>query len=181
MISVQNRFRQLSAIVDGINLLAQFICYRLLELIVIVTVMQVVLRFVFNSPTKWSEEVAMICLVWFGMIAVAIGVRRHSHISIMFLRDRLPDKGRMLLDAIAQIAILAFSVVLISKGWDLVGIAGKTRLPASQIPKSLLYFSAMTGGGLMCLNAIANLVVGPLSAPDPEPAALPEQQAAPHE
>ena len=35
-----------------LNLVAQFVCYRLLELIVVVIVMQVILRFGFNSPTK---------------------------------------------------------------------------------------------------------------------------------
>ncbi len=163
MVPVQNRLKQIATIVDGANLVAQFICYRLLELIVIVTVLQVILRFGFNNPTKWSEEVAMISLVWFGMLAVAIGVRRHSHISIMFFRDLLPPSGRQVVDALAQIAILIFASILIFKGWDLVTVTGRSRLPASQLPKSWLYFSAFSGGCLMGLNAITNLVTRSLS------------------
>ncbi len=163
MLTQQSRFKPLARLVDAINLVAQFICYRLLELIVVVIVMQVVLRFVFNNPTKWSEEAAMISLVWFGMLAVAIGVRRHRHIAITFLRDLLPPRAAIVLDVFAQLMILGFALILIVNGSELMAIAGKTRLPASQIPKFLLYLSAMAGGGLMALNALANLTVGPLS------------------
>ncbi|PHS04320.1 MAG: hypothetical protein COA78_16800 [Blastopirellula sp.] len=160
---LQEKIRTLSRVVDQVNLVAQFICYRLLEIIVIVIVLQVVLRFVFNSPTKWSEEAAMISLVWFGMLAVAIGVRRHRHIAITFFRDLLPPRGGLVLDIFAQLMILAFALILITNGSELMAIAGKTRLPASQIPKIYLYLSAMTGGLLMAINAITNLLAGPLN------------------
>lgn len=162
MSKLQSTFKLLATIVDWINMVAQFICYRLLELIVVVIVMQVVLRFVFNSPTKWSEEAAMLSLVWFGMLAVAIGVRRHRHISITFFRDLLPRRGGVALDVFAQVIILIFAMILITNGSDLVAIAGQSKLAASQLPKSFLYFSAMTGGGLMAINALTNLLAGPL-------------------
>ncbi len=161
MLILKKYVKWLVQIIDAINLVAQWVCYRLLEIIVIV--MQVVLRFIFNSPTKWSEEAAMISLVWFGMLAVAIGVRRHTHISIMFFRDLLPPFGGWMLDILAQLLILTFAFILFTNGSELMMLAGKTRLPASQIPKYLLYLSAMTGGGLMMLNALANLVAGPLN------------------
>ncbi len=158
--------KRFAVIVDGVNLVAQWICYRLLELIVVVIVLQVVLRFIFNSPTKWSEEAAMISLVWFGMLAVAIGVRRHRHIAITFFRDLLPPRGGIALDIFAQLMILTFALILFTNGSDLMALAGKTRLPASQIPKNLLYLSAMTGGALMALNALTNLIAGPLNDGD---------------
>lgn len=166
MTSLRNKFVPLVRLVDAINLVAQFICYRLLEAIVVVIVMQVVLRFVFNSPTKWSEEAAMLDLVWFGMLAVAIGVRRQRHIAITYFRDLLPERGALVLDIFAQLTILTFAAILILSGSELMAIAGKTRLPASQIPKYLLYLSAMIGGGLMGLNALANLIAGPPSDND---------------
>lgn len=169
MSNLQSKFRPLAQVVDWVNLAAQFICYRLLEAIVIVIVLQVFLRFVLNSPTKWSEEVAMFCLVWFGMLAVAIGVRRHCHIAITFLRDLLPPRGGVALDIFAQAVILIFAMILILNGSELMGVAGKTRLPASQIPKLYLYLSATFGGGLMALNALTNLLAGPLDAPRATP------------
>lgn len=162
MLKLQKYLRYLESVVDIVNFGTQWICYRLLELIVCVTVLQVVLRFGFNSPTKWSEEASMISLVWFGMLAVAIGIRRHNHIAITFFRDLLPRQGGVLLDMIAQVLILAFALILITNGSDLMAIAGETKLSASGLPKYLLYLSAMVGGGLMALNALTNMIVGPL-------------------
>ncbi len=42
----------------------QFTSHRLLKFIVVITLLQVSLRYVFNSPTTWSEEFSMLCLVW---------------------------------------------------------------------------------------------------------------------
>lgn len=138
------------------NSVAQFVCYRLLELIVVVIVMQVILRFGFNSPTKWSEEVALICLVWFGMLAAAICVQRNTHVSITFFNDLLPNRGQFVLELIVQLLIGSFATILIVNGYQLVSLTGSVRLPASQIPKGLLYLSAMFGGALMLINTIQN-------------------------
>ena len=140
-----------------LNSVAQFVCYRLLELIVVVIVMQVILRFGFNSPTKWSEEVALISLVWFGMLAAAICVQRDSHVSITFFFDLLPTRGQFTLDLIIQLLIASFALILIVNGYQLVALTGSVKLPASQLPKGLLYLSAMFGGSLMLVNAIRNL------------------------
>ena len=100
--------RSLLKFAKFLNLVAQFVCYRLLELIVVVIVMQVILRFGFNSPTKWSEEVALISLVWFGMLAAAICVQRDTHVSITFFYDLLPNRGRFALELIIQLLIGSF-------------------------------------------------------------------------
>ena len=139
-----------------LNLVAQFVCYRLLELIVVVIVMQVILRFGFNSPTKWSEEVALISLVWFGMLAAAICVQRDTHVSITFFYDLLPNRGRFALELIIQLLIGSFALILIVNGYQLVALTGSVKLPASQLPKGLLYLSAMFGGSLMLVNALRN-------------------------
>lgn len=144
--------------VDGLNGIASWICNRLLELIVAITFMQVVLRYVFNSPTKWSEEAAMLCLVWYGMLATAICVRTHHHVAIVFFRDLLGETGGIVLDVFAHLVILGFALVLLFSGTKLVDLAGVTLLPASGIPKSLLYYSALTGGFLIALNALTNIL-----------------------
>jgi len=81
---------QLAFALDGLNRLAALICHLLLVAITAVTVAQVFLRFALNSPTSWSEEIALLFLIWFGLLAVAVGIRRHEHVAITFLRDLLP-------------------------------------------------------------------------------------------
>lgn len=159
--------------VDRLNRLAALICHCLLVGIVSVAVGQVFLRFVLNSPTSWSEEIALLGLIWFGLLAVAIGIRRHEHVAISFLRDRLPAPAALTLDYLAQIAMAVFMFTVMFYGADLIALAGVQVLPASSLPKSLLYFPAIAGGLLGVLNAVANMLFG-----DVAPRALAEGEGA---
>ena len=44
-----------------------------------------------NSP--WTEEVAMIFMVWFGLTGAAIGIRRASHIGVEFVVALFPTES----------------------------------------------------------------------------------------
>jgi len=50
----------------------------------------VVLRYVFNSGIYWSEEVALLLMVWTAFIAMAIGVEKSMHISISIFYNKFP-------------------------------------------------------------------------------------------
>lgn len=154
---------------DGVNQIAALVCHVLLCVICAVTVAQVFLRFVLNSPTSWSEEVALLSLIWFGLLAVAVGVRRHEHVAITFLRDLLPAPLALMLDYLAQISMAIFMFVVMFYSRDLIALAGVQVLPASGMPKSLLYLPASIGGALGLLNALANIALRSLN---PEPAAM---------
>ena len=145
--------------IDGVNRLAAFACHLLLTIITLVTVLQVFLRFFLNRPTSWSEEIALLCLIWFGLLAVAVGIRRHEHVAITFLRDMCPAPIASALDYGAQIAIGVFMFVVMFYADDLIALTGVQVLPASSLPKWLLYLPAIIGGGLGTLNALANIIL----------------------
>ena len=151
--------------VDTINLIAAYVCHALLVIITSVTVLQVFLRYVLNRPTSWSEEIALFGLIWFGLLAVAIGVRRHEHVAITFFRDNSPPLVGTALDYFAQVAIIGFMFVVMFYGHDLITLAGVQVLPASGWPKWWLYVPTMLGGGLGMLNGFANILLNDVRVP----------------
>jgi len=157
----------LAQTIDGLNRLAALACHGLLVAITLVTVAQVFLRFVLNSPTSWSEEIALLFLIWFGLLAVAVGIRRHEHVAITFLRDLLPLPLALALDYLAQLAMAGFMFTVMYYGADLIALTGVQVLPATGLPKSLLYFPAIAGGLLGIVNALANMILRDVSLPDP--------------
>ena len=148
-----------------IDTVVEWCCHLLITVIVAITVMQVALRYLLNQPTSWSEEIALLCLVWFGMLALALGVSRHWHIAITVVRDRLPPRAAVLLDVLAQVLILVLASVLVVKGFDLVAVTGRQVLPASGLPKLWLYLPGIVGGGMAALNAVGNLLLWRLEPP----------------
>ncbi|SEM70976.1 TRAP transporter small permease [Palleronia pelagia] len=157
---------RLAQALDATNRLAALACHLLLVAITTVTVAQVFLRFVMNSPTSWSEEIALLFLIWFGLLAVAVGIRRHEHVAITFLRDLLPHRVALALDYLAQLSMAGFMFTVMYYGQDLVDLAGVQVLPASGLPKALLYIPALVGGLLGIVNALGNIVLRDVSIPD---------------
>jgi len=154
---------------DWLNRLAALACHVLLVIITTITVTQVFLRFVLNSPTSWSEEISLLGLIWFGLLAVAVGIRRHEHVAITFFRDLLPLPLARGLDYLAQLAMAAFMFTVMYYGADLIALTGVQVLPASGLAKSLLYLPAIVGGVLGMVNAFGNIVLRDVTLADLPP------------
>lgn len=153
---------------EMLNRAMEVVCHLLLVVILGITVMQVFLRYALARPTSWSEEIALLLLVWFGLIAIGVAIRRHGHIAITALRDRLPARAGRRLDMLAEILLLGFSLVLLSRSFELIALSGVQVMPATGLSRAWLYYPVLVGGLLMSLNALGNLLLGRYSAADPE-------------
>lgn len=160
--------RYLAQTVDGLNRSMSLLCHIILIVIVCVIAGQVFLRFIVNQPTSWSEELALLLLIWYGMISVGVAVGRHGHIAIMTLRNLLPKFGRQFVDVLAQTMILLFAAVVFWNALDLIAIVGGQRMPAMGVSKTWLYYPTLVGTLLMAINALSNLLLGRISPPEME-------------
>lgn len=55
---------------------------------------QVILRFGFNAPQAWAEEVDRYFFVWSVYLGTFIALAKGTHIRVRFLVDRLGPKGQ---------------------------------------------------------------------------------------
>ena len=142
---------------QAINRFAEWICCLMLVVMVLIIVIQVMFRYLMSSPISWSEEVALLLLVWFGFLSVAINVYKHSHMAINTIHDRLSDSGQYWLNLAVQLLIAIFALNISINASLLVEMADLQVLPASGIRKAFLYLAPVVGGGLMAVNALGNL------------------------
>lgn len=75
--------------------------------------MQVVSRYVFNKSFSWSEELALILFVWSIYFGAVAAVKRHQHLRLEILVDKLKPKARLVFDIIANVFFAAFSCIVI--------------------------------------------------------------------
>lgn len=121
------------------------------------TVYQVILRYIFNNPTIWSEEFTLFLLVWFGFIVMAMGVGEDSHIALEYFYGKQNRKGRMVLDLFRHFLILALALLMIFYGIQLIRLGWVNKMPATQIRRGYLYASSLIGGILMTLFSCLNI------------------------
>ena len=53
----------------------------------------VIMRYVFNDPWTWSEEVILVILVIFGYLCISIDVYNDEHIALTFLYNAVAAKA----------------------------------------------------------------------------------------
>jgi len=81
---------------------------------------QVVLRYIFNNPLTWSEELARYLFIWCAFLGWLVASRRHSHLAMTFVVDRLPRSVQTVIGVLIQAATLWFAWLLGSRGLQLV-------------------------------------------------------------
>ena len=119
---------------------------------------QVVLRYVFQSPFSWAEELARYLLIWITCLGSAYAIRDGMHISISFLRSKLKDSAQTVVTVVIYALTLGFFICCIKEGL-LFSLAQWTqRSTAMQIPMTLPYIAIPLGFGIMFLVALECLI-----------------------
>ena len=91
------------------NLDAIITSITLLSCVVLVNA-NVIMRYFFSMPIRWSEEVVTSLFVWTVFIGSAYAYRNHSHLGVDILVKMFPERGRKVIEFI--IAILEMLVLI---------------------------------------------------------------------
>jgi TRAP-type C4-dicarboxylate transport system permease small subunit len=107
--------------------------------VVILVILTVLLRYVFNIVFNWTEELIVFLFIGTTFFGIIIGVKENEHIKISLLKDRLPEKIRMVLDII--ICCIDIIVVMGSAYFSINWIqkVGRPLTSGLKIPYAAIY------------------------------------------
>ena len=94
-------------------------CAALL-LIVGIICAQVVLRYGFNRPIVWAEDVATFLFIWATFLGAAVGLKDIRHVKIDTFLDRLPARLASLVHAMLYGVILVCCAMVAHYAWDVM-------------------------------------------------------------
>jgi TRAP-type C4-dicarboxylate transport system permease small subunit len=96
---------------------------------------QVTTRFVFGSPSTWSEVITRSAMIWSVFLGVAPAFREGSMIALEFIQHALPRRLGLALYQIGMALTLLFFSILFWQGWIMTGRVARTRAsPRSTSP-----------------------------------------------
>ncbi|TCP61856.1 TRAP-type C4-dicarboxylate transport system permease small subunit [Rhodovulum bhavnagarense] len=134
---------------------------------------EVAARYLFNSPTIWAQDIAVVCQVWFTYLGMAYVLRQRSLIRITALLALAGPALRRIADGLALLIILAFSLVAVIYGWDIVADSirlGRRQPTMLELPNWIAELPVVVGFALLALQALAELIRLPFApAPDFSP------------
>jgi C4-dicarboxylate transporter DctQ subunit len=103
----------LKALRSAINRLEESILAVLLGVMTLLTFIQVVLRYLFNTGITWSLEGTSYSFGALVLIGMSYGVRTHTHIAVDLFVGKMPKKMRRFFQATAIVACLIYAALML--------------------------------------------------------------------
>jgi C4-dicarboxylate transporter, DctQ subunit len=90
----------------------------LLGAMTLVTFVQVILRYVFNSSILWGIEASTYLFGWLVLIGISYGVKAGSHIGVDAVVNLLPRRGKQVVGVIAGLLCIFYAVFMLVGSWN---------------------------------------------------------------
>lgn len=156
-----NNFRRIIEKIDWV--IARFVSL-LMALLVVDVSWQVVSRFILNSPSIYTEEIALFLVLWISLLGAAYTYRRGAHLGLDILVEKLQEKQKRLVQILADGMCLVFAlIILLYGGWELVllNIQLQQSSAALQVQVWIVYSVIPISGILISLYALERILFGP--------------------
>jgi TRAP-type transport system small permease protein len=129
-----------------------------LYVIIFVLFSGVVLRYVFSSPLFWSEEIAVLSMIWMTFLAGAILVREDKNVVITVFADLFSKKIQKHIKVFADFVVLIILVVMLCLSWNLTDKLAFSTTPALRISEAWFGWSMIVGFALMLFYQVQKMV-----------------------
>lgn len=90
----------------------------ILGLMTLITFINVVLRYGFNTGLIWGLEVTLFLFAWLVLFGVSYAVKITAHLGVDAVLNLLSPKTRKLMSLIAVALCIAYAALMFKGGWD---------------------------------------------------------------
>lgn len=154
---------------DRVSIFFGRVTALLISALVFVMLFEVVLRYIFEKPTLWANELSLWMAGFIFLFAGLYAMQQRSHIRIYLLYDTFPRQLQKIADVTSVVLIWVFTVSMIwgayneAKAkllrWETFGTAFDPPIPATLKSMVLLVIS------LVAVQALSNLIADWNKAP----------------
>ena len=148
----------MQAIMSGISKALDGFVVALLVVMSLLVIVNVALRFLFNSSIVMSEEVSRFIFVWVVYVGSIIAMRDDDHIYVDFIRKKMPKGLQKLLIVIVNLSMLLCCLLFLKGSIELTSINMSDRSPVAGVPMGYVYASGAVGSAGMAIVIVLRLV-----------------------
>ena len=154
---------QHSLVLSALLSLAKISVIGISVVMVVVTLSQVIFRYVLTAPLPWSEELARYCFVWIVFLGAAIGLERGIHLGVDLFVNLLPGKLQAGLEVLSNVLIGCLAMAIIYASFPVIEMNFLQRSPAMGVQMSWIYAAipvSMVLIFLICTERIVKILRG---------------------
>tara|TARA_B100001741_G_C16486554_1_gene567547 strand:- start:481 stop:993 length:513 start_codon:yes stop_codon:yes gene_type:complete len=126
---------------DFVNLLFKPIISVLFLLMIIITFIQVIFRYVLNSALPWAGEITIFFFIWVIFLGASITLHKGLHIGVDIITNQLREKNKKIIYIFTNILIIIFCLLIFFGSIPLVIDNFTQRSPALEIRLTYVYLS----------------------------------------
>ena len=91
----------------------QFACSGLIVAFSVLLMVNVIARYVFNSPLYFANELAVYILIWMAFLAISIAIHHDQHVRLTMLMAILPKTAQRVCYWLTELLCLAILATLL--------------------------------------------------------------------
>ncbi|MCR5812629.1 MAG: TRAP transporter small permease [Lachnospiraceae bacterium] len=156
------KLRKFEKVYNFVYSVFMLICKLLLVADILITSWIVLARYIKVIPApNWGEELILTLMSYMAVLSAALAIKRNAHIRMTAFDRYLPEKVIVTLDLIADLAVLALAVVMLTTGWSYAtGLGAKgTFISMPWLSKFWQYFPIPLAGLAMIFFEIERIVL----------------------
>ena len=126
--------------------------------IVAIVAWQVFGRYVLDSSPTWTENLALVLILYVTLLGAAVGVRDAGHIGMESILILVPEGPRRYAEMAIHALVGLFGAAMAWNGWILGASVASYKLANIDLPESVRYVPLVLSGVLIVLFSVEHLV-----------------------
>lgn len=159
--------RVVSRFLDGLVWLTYAVSSTLMAALVLMAGWQVWGRYVMNNSPTWTEQAAMLALLYITLPLAAVGIRENFHLAVEILPDMLGQNALRWQERFVLLCLGFFGFWMMSAGYELTVKTWPQKLPLIGISRGFTYLPLLISG-VMTLIFVAEKLVQSFLNPQAE-------------
>ncbi len=138
------------------------ICKILLVADILITSWIVLARYITVIPApNWGEELILTLMSYMAVLSAALAIKRNAHIRMTSFDRYLPKNLIIVLDIVADTAVLVLAVIMLVVGWQYAASIGAkgSYISMPWLSKFWMYFPVPLAGVAMIFFEIERIVL----------------------
>ncbi|WP_170285839.1 TRAP transporter small permease [Propionivibrio limicola] len=119
--------------------IAEFIGTASYGILFLTFIFQVILRFVFNKPLTWSDELIVILYVFSMFWAGAFLLKEKDHVMLDLIYEHLPPQGKRVFSVAYSLAIGGLFLWAVPASYSYVSFMMREKTPVLDVPFGLVF------------------------------------------
>ena len=102
-----------------LNNLEEYLCTFLLSVMAFTVLLQVLTRFIFDMPLRWTEELSIYILAWVSFLGASVGIKRWAHIGVEAFVVLLPQRMQRYAKLLSLALCMVFFFIMFFFGLEM--------------------------------------------------------------